>query len=1068
MNPTPRFTVSVPDTIVCDSTEITLDVVDGLGAVEGAKVYELTTTQSGGITGIEPDNEYGIDHDITDQLINTTNQVQTVTYHLSYQIRDDRSGTNFGYCDHGIDTSITIYVNPTPRFTVSVPDTIVCDSTEITLDVVDGLGGVEGAKVYELTTTTSGGITGIEPDNEYGIDHDITDQLINTTNQVQTVTYHLSYQIRDDRSGTNFGYCDHGIDTSITIYVNPTPRFTVSVPDTIVCDSTEITLDVVDGLGAVEGAKVYELTTTQSGGITGIEPDNEYGIDHDITDQLINTTNQVQTVTYHLSYQIRDDRSGTNFGYCDHGIDTYHDLCEPHTEIYSQRPRYDRLRLDGDHTGCGRRIGRGRRSKVYELTTSQSGGINGIEPDNEYGIDHDITDQLINTTNQVQTVTYHLSYQIRDDRSGTNFGYCDHGIDTSITIYVNPTPRFTVSVPDTIVCDSTEITLDVVDGLGAVEGAKVYELTTSQSGGITGIEPDNEYGIDHDITDQLINTTNQVQTVTYHLSYQIRDDRSGTNFGYCDHGIDTSITIYVNPTPRFTVSVPDTIVCDSTEITLDVVDGLGAVEGAKVYELTTSQSGGITGIEPDNEYGIDHDITDQLINTTNQVQTVTYHLSYQIRDDRSGTNFGYCDHGIDTSITIYVNPTPRFTVSVPDTIVCDSTEITLDVVDGLGGVEGAKVYELTTTQSGGITGIEPDNEYGIDHDITDQLINTTNQVQTVTYHLSYQIRDDRSGTNFGYCDHGIDTSITIYVNPTPRFTVSVPDTIVCDSTEITLDVVDGLGGVEGAKVYELTTSQSGGITGIEPDNEYGIDHDITDQLINTTSQVQTVTYHLSYQIRDDRSGTNFGYCDHGIDTSITIYVNPTPRFTVSVPDTIVCDSTEITLDVVDGLGAVEGAKVYELTTSQSGGITGIEPDNEYGIDHDITDQLINTTNQVQTVTYHLSYQIRDDRSGTNFGYCDHGIDTSITIYVNPTPRFTVSVPDTIVCDSTEITLDVVDGLGGVEGAKVYELSTTTSGGIDGIQPGGEYANRFRHYRSTDQYDKPGSNGNLSPVLPDPR
>ncbi len=236
------------------------------------------------------------------------------------------------------------------------------------------------------------------------------------------------------------------------------------------------------------------------------------------------------------------------------------------------------------------------------------------------------------------------------------------------------------------------------------------------------------------------------------------------------------------------------------------------------------------------------------------------------------------------------------------------------MVDGLGGVEGAKVYELTTSQSGGITGIEPDNEYGIDHDITDQLINTTNQVQTVTYHLSYQIRDDRSGTNFGYCDHGIDTSITIYVNPTPRFTVSVPDTIVCDSTEITLDVVDGLGAVEGAKVYELTTSQSGGITGIEPDGEYAIDHDITDQLINTTSQVQTVTYHLSYQIRDDRSGTNFGYCDHGIDTSITIYVNPTPRFTVSVPDTIVCDSTEITLDVVDGLGAVEGAKVYELTT----------------------------------------------------------------------------------------------------------------------------------------------------------
>ena len=168
------------------------------------------------------------------------------------------------------------------------------------------------------------------------------------------MTYHLSYQIRDDRSGTNFGYCDHGIDTSITIYVNPTPRFTVSVPDTIVCDSTEITLDVVDGLGAVEGAKVYELTTSQTGGINGIETNGEYAIEHDITDQLINTTNQVQTVTYHLSYQIRDDRSGTNFGYCDHGIDTTITIyVNPTPTIYGQRSRYDRLRLDGGDTGCG-------------------------------------------------------------------------------------------------------------------------------------------------------------------------------------------------------------------------------------------------------------------------------------------------------------------------------------------------------------------------------------------------------------------------------------------------------------------------------------------------------------------------------------------------------------------------------------------------------------------------------------------------------------------------------------------------------------------------------------------
>ena len=67
-----------------------------------------------------------------------------------------------------------------------------------------------------------------------------------------------------------------------------------------------------------------------------------------------------------------------------------------------------------------------------------------------------------------------------------------------------------------------------------------------------------------------------------------------------------------------------------------------------------------------------------------------------------------------------------------------------------------------------------------------------------------------------------------------------------------------------------------------------------------------------------------------------------------------------------------------------------------------------------------------------------GKDTTITVYVNPTPVMSVAIIDTIVCDTTEITIDVTDLNGAVAGDKVYELSISNPGGVQGVQAAGEY------------------------------
>ncbi|MFN8206905.1 MAG: hypothetical protein U0T82_05780 [Bacteroidales bacterium] len=82
-------------------------------------------------------------------------------------------------------------------------------------------------------------------------------------------------------------------------------------------------------------------------------------------------------------------------------------------------------------------------------------------------------------------------------------------------------------------------------------------------------------------------------------------------------------------------------------------------------------------------------------------------------------------------------------VSVPDTIICDSSDVNITVNDGLPGVQGTKVYQLTTTDAGGnVLGVQASGEYTAELDISDNLINLTNQVQVVTYTFRPRI-DDR-------------------------------------------------------------------------------------------------------------------------------------------------------------------------------------------------------------------------------------------------------------------------------------------------------------------------------------
>ncbi|MCJ7446672.1 MAG: DUF2341 domain-containing protein, partial [Bacteroidales bacterium] len=327
------------------------------------------------------------------------------------------------------------------------------------------------------------------------------------------------------------------------------------------------------------------------------------------------------------------------------------------------------------------------------------------------------------------------------------------------TIWVEPTPTATIVVNTPVICGSSNVNI-VIDS----PTISTHPENLSFEIKVTSTDPANLGGtasVDFIITKAqmpyllngtLINTSDVPIKVTYTVNSRLAG---------CTGFVPVSDTIWVNPTPRVgLVTIADTILCDSTSTTIQLQSSSIFTSGIITFKYTAVATGGVTGFMP-SASGLPNGyvITDNFFNPTNSEQTVTYTIS-------PVSPLG-CNDGPARLVEIFINPTPRLSVSVPDTVVCDSSTVTITVNDLNGNVHGGttKVYQLTTTNPGGVLNVQPNGEYPAGQDITNQLINPTNSVQAVTYLFKARIRDDRPGHVGNFCDQGGDTTIVIYVNP---------------------------------------------------------------------------------------------------------------------------------------------------------------------------------------------------------------------------------------------------------------------------------------------------------------
>jgi hypothetical protein len=108
---------------------------------------------------------------------------------------------------------------------------------------------------------------------------------------------------------------------------------------------------------------------------------------------------------------------------------------------------------------------------------------------------------------------------------------------------------------------------------------------------------------------------------------------------------------------------------------------------------------------------------------------------------------------------------------------------------------------------------------------------------------------------------------------------------------------------------------------------YPTDTSVTDSIVNHTDSWRTVFYLLTPYIYDDRPGQEGEVlCGPGKDRFLELNVNPTPRISTSLEDTILCDGDRAFFPITNHVTTYPGTKVvYDLDVDYAPGEVAAAP-----------------------------------------------------------------------------------------------------------------------------------------------
>lgn len=911
VNVNPKPVIENQTATICSSGTFNTTPADGAGnIVPTGTTYTWTVVDNTSVTG-----ESSISTPqtaISQSLVNTSNQVQTVVYTVTPSMNGAVNclGTPF---------TVTVTVNPKP--VISTTQLTICSGTNFSIAPANGNGNIVPSNTtYTWTVQDNTNVTGYS--NQSGAQTSIAQFLTNNSSSQQTVVYTVT-----PVSGACIGDV---FEAQVTVTLKPV------LPDqsATICSGTSFNISPVNNLPStvVPPGTVYSWTTPQSIPVNVVTGGLAQNNQSSISQVLSNATNGVAVLRYTVTPSIgicignsfTVDVTVNNLPLINNQVQT---ICSG--DAFTLAPTNSSV-----PTGT-----------TYSWTVSSNASVTGASEST--GNQAAISDTLLNTSNAVQVVTYTVVPKLPSPT------FCE-GPSFTISVTVNPRPQ--VEDQEVTVCSDVPVTLSLTPGSNTIPSGTKYSWTAPVStplnaltGGAAQSNPQTAF------SQVLTNVTPSSATVSYKV-IPISGSCVGDTF---------TVVATINPKP-FAANQSVTI-CSGETFTVSPSDGGGnSVPSGTKYTWTVANNLNVSGESQVTTPQVS--VSQLLTNTTNQQQTVVYTVT-----PISGAS-GNCS-GSTFTVTVTVNAKP--VVSNVQTTICSGSTFSTTPVNGSGGniIPPGTTYTWTVGANSNVTGFS-DQSTG-QSAISQTLSNTSNQPQVLNYSVTPIV---------GTCN-GSPFSVQVTVNLKPVIPNQL--TTICSGQPFTVLPTNAppTTVVPTGTAYTWAAPQNTSTATITGGSAKTAQSIISQTLVNTSNTVGTMQYTVV---------PSLGTC---IGTSFTVNVTVNNLPVISNQTQTICSGAGFS--VAPFSASVPAGTTFTWTVAsnpnvdgESGRITGTSA---------ITDTLVNNTNAQQTVIYTVT------PTSPSPANCN-GSAFTLTVKVDPKPL--VATQNNVICSGGTAVVDPLNGADG--------------------------------------------------------
>ncbi len=502
----------------------------------------------------------------------------------------------------------------------------------------------------------------------------------------------------------------------------------------------------------------------------------------------------------------------------------------------------------------------------------------------------------------------------------TNQGVQCFGSVIDFQITVNPIPENNVN-PDIELCNGDLTPVIQFSGSGSY-----YDWTNDNPTIGLGLSGTGDIASFSGINNQSVDNISNISVIPVFVS----------NTGQLCEGTANSFTITVHPSPVID-PVADVDVCNGDDFSVPVLTSVQSIITWSAQD-NPDVTGESTFVQTTPV------VSNTLNNSTSNIETVNYTIN--------ATSVPFGCAGLSESLDVNV---------IPDVLITSGNN--MEICSGVS----ASVF-LTANVPSDFTWFATDNpnvsgESTVINNgsvINDVLINTTNIPQLVVYSV---IPTSQQGGCQGQAQ-----TVTVIVNP-PIELISPLSTEICSGDIVDLQLVANAN-VTFNWFAQSSLDVNGESLTVQNSNL------INDQLINTTTTTQTVIYTVV-------ATTTANGCSSP-STQINVFVNPLPI--VAPFSEVICSGETLAIP----LGA-SSPSIFSWFATDNVDVTG--ETQSLQTNSVITDQLINSTNNSETVTYNI-------QATSNKG-CLGPVSTGEVI-VHPIPEVDFSVSNTALCDLSPV------------------------------------------------------------------